>query len=249
MNYEDRIVCFIDILGFKEHIELSNNDSSKIESIAKALQALRRVLDIDNSNIEERDGANITQFSDSIVISFKYDQKSGVYWTLLKLVWAQATLVNHGMLVRGAIVRGNFIHTDTLLFGPGIVNAYETEAKIAIYPRIIIDEAVMHVALNYAEHHPAQEANYIGKLVFKDIDGKYCVDYLGQGVQQEFDDPEFDYLPYLSKVKKIIISNGQHPDKKIAEKYAWLSSKYNEQIDTIGNWLNAQGINKKDLKV
>lgn len=47
MQYEDRIVCFIDTLGFKGHIDQSKGNPAKIKAIADALIAIRRVLDID----------------------------------------------------------------------------------------------------------------------------------------------------------------------------------------------------------
>lgn len=248
MNYEDRIVCFLDILGFKEHVKESNSSKSKVKEIADALLAVRRALDIDSPDEIDRDGANITQFSDSIVISFKCDEKSGVFYTLLKLIWIQATLVNHGMLVRGSIVKGDFIHNDKILFGQGIIDAYEAETKAAVYPRIILGNDVLHIALNYAEHNPVQEAGYISKMIKQDTDSLYYIDYLGEGVESEFNDPEFEYIDYLKKIRDIIDSNIGAKSIGIKTKYGWLKSKHNQNIDKISDRLKKLGISPIDLK-
>lgn len=248
MNYEDRIVCFIDILGFKEHVKESNSNRSKVKEIADALLAVRRVLDIDSPNEIDRDRANITQFSDSIVISFKCNEKSGVFYTLLKLLWVQGTLVNHGMLVRGAIVRGDFIHDNKLLFGQGIIDAYEAETKAAVYPRIILGNDVLHIALNYAKHNPVEEAEYLSKLITQDTDGIYYIDYFGEGIQNEFNDPEFEYIDYLKNIRDIIDNNIGAKSIGIKTKYGWLKSKHNQNINRISDGLEKLGISSIDLK-
>lgn len=248
MQYEDRIVCFIDILGFKDHIKKSDTDIKKVQAIADALHAIRRDLDIDNPNIEERDGATITQFSDSIVISFKSTETGGVFFTLLKLIWVQATLVNHGMLARGAIVRGDLVHNEEILFGPGFVKAYEAESKAAMYPRIILGSDVLHIALNYGGHHPMEEAKSLDKLIIKDSDGMYFIDYLGQGVEEEFDDPANDYILYLEKIRDIIDENIKTDDVSIRIKYGWLLSRHNGNIAEIAGQLRERDIDPYLLK-
>jgi hypothetical protein len=65
MNYDDRIVCFLDILGFKKLI-LSSVDANGTEcpiKIAKILSGIRDILDVDRP--EERFSIEVTQFSDS----------------------------------------------------------------------------------------------------------------------------------------------------------------------------------------
>lgn len=248
MQYEDRIVCFIDILGFKGHINQSKGNPKKIKAIADALQAIRRVLDIDSTDDADRDGAAITQFSDSIVISFRCDEMSGVMHTLIKLIWTQATLVNHGMLARGAIVRGDFIHENNIMFGQGIIDAYKAESKYAIYPRIIVDASVLHVALNFAQHHPAQEAQYLADVLQKDDDGKFFIDYFGASAQGEQDDPELDYIPYLEKIRNIINCDQSNFDANTKAKYIWLASKYNATIERISLGLESEGIDPQSMK-
>ncbi|MCB0503829.1 MAG: hypothetical protein KDD32_14200, partial [Bacteroidetes bacterium] len=79
MKYEDRIVAFIDILGFKSHLNKTTlkkdnqliDNENKIKELNEALLLARKVLDIDRPDSEKITKEKIvTQFSDSIVISF-----------------------------------------------------------------------------------------------------------------------------------------------------------------------------------
>ena len=171
-----------------------------------------------------------------------------MFFTLLKLVWTQATLVNHGMLVRGAIVRGNLLHNHDIMFGQGIIDAYEAETKAAIYPRIILARDVLHIALNNAEHHPVEEAEYLSDIIIEDFDGTYYVDYLGVGVQNEFNDPELGYIQYLTKIRNLINDNISSNSVGLRAKYGWLLSKHNTNIDRIEDWLEESGIEAKTMK-
>lgn len=45
-----------------------------------------------------------------------------------------------GWLVRGGITIGDFYIDDMFVWGAALVKAYELEEKIAVYPRVILDE-------------------------------------------------------------------------------------------------------------
>lgn len=50
-----------------------------------------------------------------------------------------AILLQLGMLVRGGVACGPLIHEDRVIFGPGLVSAYQLESKVAKVARIILD--------------------------------------------------------------------------------------------------------------
>jgi len=113
MTYEDRIVCFLDVLGFKELVNAtvrpdSSVDEAKVAAIAKALNTIRRAMDVDNPT-KLVDGMQVTQFSDSIAFSFPANENTAVFHALLQIVWVQLELVDHGILVRGAIKCGKLV--------------------------------------------------------------------------------------------------------------------------------------------
>jgi hypothetical protein len=53
MEYQDGIVCFLDILGFREHISQSlkedgSDSPQKIEQLAEAINRVREIFDVDH---------------------------------------------------------------------------------------------------------------------------------------------------------------------------------------------------------
>jgi hypothetical protein len=229
MNYEDRIVCFLDVLGFRGHIATSIEKIEKIRNIADAFASIREILDIDRPS--DCQGKEVTQFSDSVAISFPAYSESGVFDALLKILWVQISLVQKGYLCRGGVTRGQLIHTPKLLFGPAMVEVYTLESKAALYPRVILDIDIINVGVAaHAMHHlPRHEEQSIMKLLERDLDGMYYINYITRA-QPELDDPELDYPIYLSKLRGIISSGILSQDPSVSIKYKWLQEKLRSHL-------------------
>ncbi len=237
MNYQDRVVCFLDILGFRSHVAGTINPDgteakARTDLLISAFESIRNILDIDSP--EDRVGKEVTQFSDSVVISFGADKESGVFDALLDIMWVQVNLVLRGILCRGAVARGNLVHTPKVLFGPGMVHAYELESKAALYPRVILDESIINLGIMaHARHHlPQHEEESIMSLLEKDADGMHYINYI-TGAQSELDDPEFDYPNYLTCLQNIVAGGLTTEDPSVAVKYRWLLEKLQPHIESI----------------
>ena len=230
IQYEERVVCFLDILGFGKHIRRTIADDQsiivkKVGEIAGVLETVRDVLDLDKEKCE--DSTQITQFSDSIVISFLANEQSGIFFTLESILWVLIELVKKGFICRGGIVRGHLVHNNRLLFGPAIIDAYELEKKGAIYPKVILPESIVSLAGLYpAPHHDGSDKiAYLKELAVKDFDGMYYIDYFG-AAKKELDDPEYDYPLYLENVSELIENGLKNKDAAIRVKYQWMKEKY-----------------------
>ncbi|ABM61925.1 hypothetical protein [Halorhodospira halophila] len=237
MNYEDRVVCFLDILGFRGHVAGTidpdgTEEKDRTDHLIAAFEGIRDILDIDRQ--QDREGEEVTQFSDSVVISFRATEESGVFYALLNIMWVQVNLVLRGILCRGAVAQGKLIHTPKVLFGPGMVDAYVLESKAALYPRVILDESIINLgARAHARHHlPEHEVQSIMSLLEKDSDGMYYINYV-TGAQSELDDPELDYPKYLYCLQQIVESGLAVRDPSVAVKYRWLREKLQPHIESI----------------
>ena len=88
VKYENRLIAFIDILGFKEIVKQSEKDPTKIELLYSVLNYLKnwevsenwdlRLVEIEEDaqkrggkNIDIRGKTNSTSFSDSILFQLK----------------------------------------------------------------------------------------------------------------------------------------------------------------------------------
>lgn len=237
MNYEDRIVCFLDILGFSTHVKASvNKDGTdnlqKIKTLNNALQYLGLI--IDDNRLEKKSKRRVTQFSDSIVISFPETNESGVFWAIADILGMQAGLVQYGILCRGGIARGKLIHTGNLIFGPAMVAAYTLESNAAMYPRVILDEEIINTGmLAHADHHSsANESESIRTMLQKDSDGMYYIDYI-TSAKGELNDPDLEYPNYLQNLRSIISQGLKSNDQSVLIKYKWMKERFAPHLENV----------------
>jgi hypothetical protein len=234
IRYENRVVCFIDILGFEKVINKTllpdgKDDPAKIKLIYNTIMTIRKHLDIAESKITK--SKMVTQFSDSVVISFRVNATSEVFFTLVDIQHILAELVFKGMLCRGGIAFGKLLHTAKALFGPALNQAYKMESKAALYPRVILDESIIKLGAQHCSPHhtPEIEEEYIRQCVGKDSDGMFYIDYFASAYG-EFDEPEIDFCKYLFELTKMTRAGLNSEDPGVRVKYSWLREKINPLI-------------------
>ena len=228
--YEDRVVLFLDILGFSQLVKSSENNILEIKKIKDAIRTIQDVFDI-NQTTQER---VITQFSDSIVVSFLISEKGEIAFLLSKTHKLIKTLIAQEIICRGAITKGKMIHDENFMFGPAFIEAYRLEIKVANYPRIIlIDESIIEIGVEYHGYHPTDDPSYekteINSFITKDFDNFYFVDYFNVETICEISDVDKQYVKDLRSL--IIEGLKKHKDQPdIIQKYEWMRSKYNNLV-------------------
>jgi len=170
----------------------------------------------------------LSQFSDSIVISFSMKNRREAIAIFKNIKLVQVELLSHyKILMRGGIVIGEIIHTDTLLLGPAMIDAYMLESKCAMSPRIVIDPKV---AYHYRNKLKAFSANGIEEkeiIISKDFDGTSYIDYFN------FTDRELflgDIEEYFTTMCEIIRDNVNSSDISIRVKYLWMRNKLKNSL-------------------
>ncbi|PHR48392.1 hypothetical protein [Cycloclasticus sp.] len=249
MKYEQRIVAFIDILGFKALLnettdKKGNDDEKAIDAVVSAYEAIRDIWDLDKKSgyldTKSSDTKKVSIFSDCLVVSFEINQPSEVFFTLLEIKWLIMRLIARKILCRGAVSLGKFIHTDNYLFGPALVEAYTLESKAAMYPRVILDHTVIEAGAKNSglDHSFSQEHEYVQSLLEQDSDGMYYIDYFFKA-QSELDDPEYDFPEYIENLAEIIrkglMGSSHHSKADIRVKYSWMRERYNKMVDIVTN--------------
>jgi hypothetical protein len=252
IKYEERLVAFIDILGFKEIVKLSENDPSKVELIYSVLNYLKNWEISKNWNLKlveiEEDAqkrglenfdiigkTNSTSFSDSIVVSVKVDNNVNEMTSTLIVNLANigAILFEQGILFRGGLTIGKIIHNENgTVFGQGLIDAYKLESSSAKYPRIILSDKLIS-KLNYPittkrDRYPYHQ--YIER--FEDgCVGFHQMKYYQ--VMESWEEMTTEKLTTsLDKIRKVIIKglddSFEKPD--VFEKYKWLKEQYHKLI-------------------
>lgn len=167
MNYENRLICFFDLLGFSAAIKQAEQEPAIAASLFKifsefkdgglesALYGAIPFLDVDgmktcqdyygDSLMEHADQTYrlvATQFSDSFVISAPADNFAACDLLLraVQIIHFQF-FFSLGMLMRGGITVGKLVHErGGALFGPAMIEAYELESKHAVYSRVLVSK-------------------------------------------------------------------------------------------------------------
>jgi hypothetical protein len=231
-KYERRLVLFIDFLGFKEVVAGTKGDP---QALKRLIAALDTVGDIDVETIKSQ---QVTQFSDSIVVSYRVDEVSGVFWLLDTMANIIVNLAGRGFLLRGAVTVGELYHTSEHVVGPAMVAAYELESKIAKYPRVIIDPQVLRAARCHRseEHSPEDEERYVRNFMQKDTDNYYYFDYISwDTVVRVVGVDDGSYGDYLAVISRVLGSGLRHTDLRVQEKYQWVYRHYIAALDTFAS--------------
>lgn len=227
--YKERIIAFVDILGFKEKIAKSNITRMEAESIHRALNRIYKVKkDNEGSgfmNLKSQ-GVEVTTFSDSAVISYPAE-KDNLLFLILDLIHLQLDLTMDDVLIRGGLTIGDLYHDGNIVYGPAMNMAYKLESQVAIYPRIIVDKAAIEQYYAYV-NGDEYDLNDIESLLRRDRDGLFYVDMLNQ--DQEMNDAGTEYYEWLSVLRNIIITGLSHKDIAVKVKYQWLQEYFNEVV-------------------
>jgi len=252
IQYEERLIAFIDILGFKDIVRRSERSPRTLKLIYDSLSFLKMrenssKWDIQLIEIEEdaqkRNMAkfNITNrtfcssFSDSIAVSVSYDEDSinESFSTLVaNLSFVGARLMTNGILFRGGITSGNIHAENGIIFGQGLIDAYELESKIARFPRILISDKLLK-RLNYpllSKHDRYPYHQYLRRF----DDG--CVGFHQMAyfevLQNWVKMSDSILVSSLGRIKSTIIKglDSTFEIPSVYEKYRWLKYEYNQLV-------------------
>lgn len=262
IQYEDRLIAFVDLLGFKNAIDQSVNTDNKKEAI-EIRERIKRI--IDNNELiqifneinkqvvttvkKSEDGKKIEEpyskfeisfFSDCFVISCPKDEKEQgkIYMEFfMGLTNLAIQVASIGFLLRGGITFGKLYHIGNKCFGPAMNRAYLLESKTADFPRIIVDAfAVKEVGSNSYGNKSMQ---FIGP---DKTDGLMFLDYLSQKVYfkdndnyHDFEGNRLDYNRFLKIIRNMIIEDliKFENDNKLLAKYQWYKEYYNDTIKKV----------------
>jgi len=260
-KYEKRVVAFVDILGFAN---ILNKTQTKTKAgkpkdnepyIQKLYSAFLRIADLMGVEEQPDDAAQsrmVTQFSDSIVISFKVEESADEFRYLLEeLLFLHIDLLRQGILIRGGISYGQLVHTEKVLFGPAMVHAYRVESLAANSPRIILPKSLTDLTAEQSEMIKKQTLK-LEDLLTLDEDDFYYLDYFDKCQKPElglFVNDE-EYITHLENMKQIIFAGLKTTDPGIYSKYGWMKTKWNK---TIVKYNSANGLkllkaeNRKEL--
>lgn len=244
-TYENRVVLFLDILGFKHILSKTTTiEKSEEKDAPEKISELYRVLYEMTDEISQSSNNSskvITQFSDSIVVSFEENEPEEIFILFEEIQKLIVKLINSKIICRGAISYGKLIHTKEIIFGPALVDAYETESKAAMYPRVILDRSIVEIGRksnrfkekNIKDLPDGILEHLLTIYLEKDTDEKYYIDYFS-AIVKSYDDVS-QISKHLESLKKIILDGLKFKSPDLKVKYGWMKNKYNKMVDELLN--------------
>lgn len=160
LEFKDKFVAFVDILGFSSHMERANAGGTlsltDLRAAAKLLGS-----DEDISAVREwgpelcpaapklRDDVDfqLTQVSDCVVVSTEVSPAGAI--TIINHCWkAVFRLLSKGLMCRGHIRRGKIYHEGQEFYGAGYQEAVRREKTVAAFKRAADERGTPFVELD-----------------------------------------------------------------------------------------------------
>lgn len=234
LQYKIRIVAFLDILGWGNEVDNGQENDFLIREQGKTLAFLKSVAEFHNSlkkllpDDQKWPGDPVmTQFSDSLVLSFDDDTngngKEGLYRALMQL---SALLTKNGFLLRGGIVKGKIYHTEGLIFGPALKEAYTYESKIAVAPRVILER---NLAVEWNVHQSTSREIMLGECPWiRSPDGYYFFNFLPPFMGNSFITDNNLWNNQLTIFRNMIVEKAKDRfcSEQVYAKYEWLANYF-----------------------
>jgi hypothetical protein len=262
--YNQKIVVFVDILGFSsllDEFEKEAVNNSNIEDTTNYHQStkLNKLIDIirDNLSLVKKDNFNYYIFSDNICITAdyfdEYDIKPDIFIDILMLISRIFyEFLKEGYFLRGGVDIGWFTDEPDFAIGKPLANAYILESKKAVYPRIILSDEYLKTFLELKRDKAFKDDNLSLSDVVLIKDSEYSfVNYFN--IISRFEDKE-TLLNFLRIFKSKLSDNLKQfkKDKSVLLKYQWLKKTYNKTLKEFTNdytlYNQSLILNKNDFK-
>lgn len=229
MEYEDRLLIYLDVLGFENYINYTVDSrleaGQKVQNVQRYLKMLRNF--VDNERIKISESKKITCFSDLIIISIDTSEIEYFAHEIMDLMYLMYNSIVHGFLIRGAIVYGKLIHNDNQIFGPSLIKGYKWERDISKYPRIIIEESIVKDITEF--HRNKYDPDFIKfkDCIVRDKDGFYYLNYF-EDVRETVDNLG-QYIKFIKSFTDLLYEIAENPI--LEEKYSWLNTRFINMIE------------------
>lgn len=250
---EEQFTAYIDLLGFKEFSTRTDVESDEkrkeVLGFLRSLSMLRGDFDVQSTTHETGKTSYIkpaiSTFSDHIVISYPLgpisadgglDERFTPVLIILQfndlLTKIAGAALRIGFLVRGGATIGKLYHAQGVVFGEALVDAYQIESRISIYPRVVLS----HKITSRLERIETQ----LG--IIKGNDGLYHFDYFNglvlrtgiighsyvTSVKSCFDD-------IIAIVSKNLIELESCGRQNELAKWAWFAREFRCGLERINN--------------
>lgn len=202
MNYS--YYAFLDVMGYKEYLNSDmRNGTTAFKD--KLVASFRVFEEVGQGNIHYK------SISDSIFVS----SPNSVVEFLATIKKVYISFLRNGLLLRGGIAYERHFENNSITYSLALTEAYNLESKHSLYPRILIQPAIIEKAKN----EKAQGTNNNMELIANNNLTIKCGDYY----QLHIVDSE-NWMEVYDGLKMIYDADGTsiNANPKLLAYYTWL---------------------------
>jgi hypothetical protein len=234
-------VVYLDILGFRQTIRdaaESGRSSEHLEQLRSALNEakkdlLERLEMFDDYTLRLPDPYVVKVFTDNVVLGFPVaDDGESEFGQMISIVGLyQYTLLKHGFFVRGGISFGNLYMDEDVVYGEGLLDAYEAESTLARDPRIVLASSAMNLVYSHLAYYDKVATSPHNEHLLVDSDSQMFVNYLAipiDGIDPKGELPS-EYMEWLRHHRDLVVTKLSEFSRKptLWSKYVWVGVYHN----------------------
>ena len=253
IKYQQSILAFLDILGFKDKVRNSVKCSETLRDLVDSLAICGKFSSGSKKSSTHGLVPMQSRFFSDHVVFFTKKSESNLSQLFFLIRFLQDRLWEKGHCVRGAITMGKMYWPEReklITLGPALIKAVDLEQKVAIYPRIVLAyELFDYVVDKQIDAYPFGQNGKLKNFIRRDIDGVYFLDLLNSRIIRfrnehfnEYEDNVFSiiwdgnnqskYAEIFQKVREIVDENIHSKKVKARQKYEWLKSYLEKYLET-----------------
>ena len=217
-EYQRAYVAFLDIIGFEDAVMRSVTDHVLAQRLHQTMCA-----SADAAAVMPR----FTAFSDSLILS------GSVFVDILHSVHSIWRLyAKEGFFLRGGIAHGLVFHEENVAYGPGVIEAYRLEARVARVPRVLIAPSISIAAADHLETF----AEVLPSVIGIDSDGFSYLKTFNWFSTEQSPLPNLEDLEPIRDHIRAGLTEGEN-DPALLSKFLWLALRFNERLKLGGRTL------------
>lgn len=227
------VVVFFDILGFNEQIREAHVAGRSNELLAELASLVSTWYEVIVDKYSEQWGGSRTwevkTFTDNIVVGRPLiDPEEGeleLGTAMSDIAMMQLGFAMKGFFARGGIAINDLYMDEHLVFGQGLLEAYQAENE-AVVPRVLLAQSAVAYLQRHITYYASTERAPQNAAVLRDEDGRLFLNYLAEVWQDRTEAPIYDWLAmHRDAVAPKLLAFSSNA--RISSKYIWVARYHN----------------------
>jgi len=223
-------VLFLDLLG----TAAVRDSAAMLDRLTRTKRAVEQARKLTPTDENGHGLWNATWFSDNLglyyAVSGPVFDSQAVGFLVTDVGWLQLSFLSESLVARGGIAFGEFYADPNFIHGPALNRAVELEKHLAIFPRVVLDDAALTVvrASLTGEYFSGLHAPWRRQLLADDK-GAVFVDYLATLNDYDAQEPT-EWLGELTHHRDFIVRSVHQAstNEHVLAKYLWLAAYHND---------------------